>query len=78
VIGLASPWGEGYVGQEQDEGDGGKQATIGMRSWGEGYVGQEQDEGDASVPSPLNPTPAPTVFKKPTGERPCHPERSEG
>jgi hypothetical protein len=55
-------WGEGYVGQEQDE----------------GYVGQEQDEGDASVPSPLNPTPAPTVFKKPTGERPCHPERSEG
>ncbi len=44
---------------------------IGLASpWGEGYVGQEQDEGDASVPSPLNPTPAPTGTEDEGDKRP--------
>ena len=33
--------------------------------WVRGVSGQEQDEGDASVPSPLNPTPAPTDTPRP-------------
>ena len=33
--------------------------------WVRGVSGQEQNEGDASVPTPLNPTPAPTDTPRP-------------
>jgi hypothetical protein len=51
---LASPWGAGRIGP--GTGRGRRLRRPGVR----GVSGQEQDEGDACVPSPLNPTPAPT------------------